>query len=319
MSTSEYKLSKNFTAFFKRLNPSPTYTKNAAASHGKIVDLLEDKNGPVGKLRIKCFLQGSYKRETAIHTINDVDIVALCTAPNYSEKANRNTRDQIFNMIVESIARNKVYKDKVYYRNKSICVKIDLQAIRLEVLPALRIKGKPHEYEPFYMFNPNIDSTNGGKWQQTLPRRHQQLISQKNAAADGNFIPVIKVIKHLKALESSLKPGDAVSFHIECLLYALKDSIYRHSIGDSIAKALIALTGFTPDKAGNSGINTPCGDKRLFGPGQWTINSYKQFHDAIKQWSQLAEKANSETDKDKAITYWKDLLGQNYFPAEVQQ
>jgi hypothetical protein len=318
MNESNHKLSKNFLAFFKRLYPSPTYIKNAARAYTQIVDLIEDREGPAGKLGIKCFLQGSYKRDTAIHTINDVDIVGLCSVPYYSNKANRNTRNQIFDMIVDSIAGNQTYKEKVFYRNRSICIKIDLEAVRLEVLPALRIKEKPYEYEPFYMFNPNLDDGNGGKWVLTLPRKHQQLISKKNADANGNFVPLIKVIKHLISLESSLIPGDALSFHIECLLYALKDSIYQCSICDGITNVLNALAGFTPDKATRFGIKTPCKDKLLFGASEWKVGSYQRFHDHVKRWHELAEQANRETDKDKAITVWKELLGDKYFPREPQ-
>ena len=73
-----FALSENFGAFFNRLNPSSTFEKRAASEHATITGLIEDRKGLAASLSPRCFLQGSYKQNTAIYTINDVDIVALC-------------------------------------------------------------------------------------------------------------------------------------------------------------------------------------------------------------------------------------------------
>ena len=74
-----HKLTINFNKFLKRINPSKTYVETASSAHSTIRSLIEKRDGAAGDLRIKTFIQGSYGRKTAIHSINDVDIVALCS------------------------------------------------------------------------------------------------------------------------------------------------------------------------------------------------------------------------------------------------
>jgi hypothetical protein len=73
-----HSLSKHFQSFFGRPNPSPAFEKTAASQHNTIRGLIEDRSGPAAELAPITFLQGSYKQQTAIYTINDVDIVVLC-------------------------------------------------------------------------------------------------------------------------------------------------------------------------------------------------------------------------------------------------
>ncbi len=310
-----HNLTNNFAAFFKRINPSQSYERTAASAHSQITALIEDKDGPAADLRIQCFLQGSYKRDTAIHTINDVDVVALCRL-SHTSAANQNTRDQIFKIVAEAIAKNKTYQDKLQYRKRSTCIKVVLEGIKIEILPALRVKGKPYQYEPFYIFKPNEDETIDGYWQRTFARQHQHLCTQKNSATNNLFVPIIKVMKHLRFIDPSLNEQDAVSFHIECLLYALKNSIFTGSSCECIEYVLKALAGFTPDKADISGVKSPCGDKELFCSDEWSIASYSRFHDSVSRWYKIASGANQQQDRDKAIDDWKQLLGDSYFPRD---
>jgi hypothetical protein len=71
-------LSRHFGWFFRRLNPSPTFVARASSEYGTVKGLIENPLGPAAALAPHCFLQGSYGQQTAIHTINDVDVVALC-------------------------------------------------------------------------------------------------------------------------------------------------------------------------------------------------------------------------------------------------
>src|SRR5262249_62341711 len=71
-------LSKNFQFFFSRLNPGPSFEQKASSQHNTIRGLIEDRNGLAAELEPVTFLQGSYRQQTAIYNINDVDIVVLC-------------------------------------------------------------------------------------------------------------------------------------------------------------------------------------------------------------------------------------------------
>jgi Second Messenger Oligonucleotide or Dinucleotide Synthetase domain len=317
MNGAHHKLTENFAWFLKRVNPSPTYQRIAASEHSQIAALIENKEGPAGDLRIRCFLQGSYKRDTAIHTINDVDVVALCSL-SYAPQANRNTRDQVFERIGDAIAVNKTYANKVRHGKESVCVKVMLEGIKIEVLPALRTQDAKYEYEPFYMFSPSNDPDGNGHWTTAFARYHQRFCTDKNALTQGLFIPMIKILKHLRAVDSGLAVEDAKSFHIECVLHALKDSIYSGSMAECIEAVLTAIAGFTPEKAEESAVTSPCKDKRIFGPNEWSLSAYGRFHTSATRWRGVAARANQEKNRDKAIDAWKELLGDTYFPRTVQ-
>src|SRR5436305_434018 len=71
-------LTDHFAAFFARLNPSPSFVRTASSEHRTVTGLIEGTRGAAAELEPRCFLQGSYRQDTAIYTINDVDIVVLC-------------------------------------------------------------------------------------------------------------------------------------------------------------------------------------------------------------------------------------------------
>ena len=75
--------SKSFDAFFKRINPSPSYVQTAASQYAAIKNLIEASDSPARVLSPYCYQQGSYGRDTAMYTINDLDIVVLCRALSY--------------------------------------------------------------------------------------------------------------------------------------------------------------------------------------------------------------------------------------------
>jgi hypothetical protein len=106
-------LGKHFDYFFGRLNPGSSNEEPAASEHQSIIRLIEDASGLAAELSPKCFLQGSYRRQTAIYTINDIDIVALCNLRPPLWKKQRWKRDELFDTIAAPLRANPRYKDKV--------------------------------------------------------------------------------------------------------------------------------------------------------------------------------------------------------------
>jgi len=124
-------LTRQFKAFFGSLNPSPSFTSRAASEHATITSLLTREDGPASALAPRCFLQGSYKQQTAIYTINDVDLVALCRAKQglgaylFDSQA-RALRDEIFATLSSALESDSRYSGKVRYSANSMCIKVDL-------------------------------------------------------------------------------------------------------------------------------------------------------------------------------------------------
>lgn len=308
-----HNLDRNFRRFFSNINPSSTYEATASSEQNNVARLLESADGPGAVIGPKCFLQGSYKQDTAIHTINDLDVVALCALeqPGGEGQERRYSRDEIFKLLAGSLTRDHRYRNKIRYGAQSLCIKIDLD-IRVEILPAVKKAGvTSFDYEPFRIYRPEL-----GQWVDAYARYHQELLTDKNKRA-GNFKPLIKVFKHLRDLSEDVNREDAVSFHIECLLYCVPDSVFSGSIPDVIENVLSSIAGFTPTQAQSSGITSPRGDKLIFSEDEWSDAAYSAFHGYVSEWWALAHKANCKQDWDDAVDTWKELLGYTYFPRDV--
>jgi hypothetical protein len=316
-------LSKHFDSFFGRLNPGSSFEQRAASEHQSIIRLIEDASGVAARFSPTCYLQGSYRQQTAIYTINDVDIVARCSLPSlpvafWSEQRWR--RDELFETLAAPLLADPRYRDKVRYESASMCIKVDL-GIKVEILPVVHrplLAGV--DDEPFLLYRPKT-----GRWENGYARRHQQHLSDKNAQprTGGNFIPIIKILKHLRTHHGL----DAVSFHLECLLYALPDQLFRGGMASSLAAVLHAIAGTSAEgwyyrvrgvrRAGRHSIMTPCGERRLFSQTEWTWECWKAFHEWVVFFDSLAQAACYAPDRAVAIRTWQLLLGEDFFPAEV--
>jgi Second Messenger Oligonucleotide or Dinucleotide Synthetase domain len=305
-----HNLTNHFNHFFSRLNPSTTFESIASREYGAIKGLIEDRNGPAALLSPSCFLQGSYKQQTAIYTINDVDIVALCELwqPGSSGGTGRSySRDEIFGIIAAPLLADYRYRDKVRYSSTSMCIKVDL-GIKVEILPVVYKSGNnDYQKEPFRLYRPENQ-----QWEDGYARYHQVYLSQKNAWArtGGNFIPAIKVFKHLRSKFSH----DAVSFHLECLLYSLSDALYRGGPPDYIPALLESIAAVPADAWYRQRCATPCGERDIFTGGEWKAESWFEFHKLVVLWAKAARLANQDSNKNSAIATWQLLMGKEFFP-----
>lgn len=306
-----FALNDNFNYFFGRLNPGPSFELQAAREYASVKGLLENRLGPAAVLAPLCFLQGSYRQETAIYTINDVDLVVLCRLwyPG-SGRGSGWSRDQIFDTIASPLRADTRYREKVHYTANSMCIKVDL-GIRLEILPVVfRAGNEDPASEPFYLWRPERS-----QWEPGFARQHQQLLTAKNATArtQNNFKPAIKVVKHLRSRFGI----EAVSFHIECLLYHLPDRLFIGGPADYIPTVLGHIGATSADEWYAKVINTPCGDRDIFVPSEWTHGEWRVFHEKAVLWARCARFAAQATNRNDAIEAWQLLLGEDRFPART--
>lgn len=306
-------LADHFSYFFKRLNPSQTFISQAASQHQTITTLIENPNGPARELSPKCFLQGSYKQQTAIYTINDIDIVVLCSLwqPSSGGSGIRFwNRDEIFKTIAAPLLNDGRYRDKVYYHSGSMCIKVDL-GIKVEILPVVyRAENYDPQEEPFRLYRVET-----GQWEDGYARYHQRWLSDKNRfeRTNGNFIPAIKIFKHLRSFFGL----EAVSFHIECLLFNLPDILFIGGAADYIPNILSYIASISASDWYKKIIRTSCGERDIFVQSEWAIDNWVKFHDFVVIWAKIALLANQETNRDEAIKAWQVLLGNDFFPRQV--
>lgn len=191
-----------------------------------------------------------------------------------------------------------------------MCIKVDL-GIQIEILPVVFKAGTTDpDREPFVLCRPERN-----QWEDGFARYHQAWLSNKNAAnrAQGNFIPAIKVLKHIR----SLFRLSAVSFHIECLLYFLADSVFSGGPANYLASVLRAIAVHPPDAWYRTKVMTPCGDRYIFTANEWGAESLWKFHELISKCSAVAQIAVTTRSESQAIEAWQTILGKDFFPATV--
>jgi hypothetical protein len=303
-----YALTNHFSTFFGRLNPGPTFEQRAARDHARVTKLIEDPSGPARVLAPRCFLQGSYRQDTAIYTINDVDVVALCELwqPG-SGSASGTTWDRhaIFDTVASALSAGGL-QDRVRYKRDSMVIKVDLDT-KIEVLPVVYRAGNyDPTSEPFRLWRPRTE-----QWEDGFARDHQQWLSAKNKSTGTRFKPAIKVLKHL----NSLWEMEAVSFHLECLAYSLRDSGFRGSPADYISEMLSAIAALPVETYDTTRWLTPCGDRDIFTGDEWPRATWRAFHAEITELAEIAVYAATTDDRALAVRCWRAVLGSNFFPA----
>ena len=307
----EHALTRNFDHFFGKLNPRPTFEQRASAHYAAIKDLIEDRRGLASELSPICFLRGSYRNETATYTINDVDIVALCELwqPG-SGSGSPWDRNAIFDTVAAPLRNYWRYSDKVRYNSQSMCIKLDVEP-RIEILPVVYKAGNQDpDKEPFRLYRPEKS-----QWENGYARYHRGWLSRKNGQSKtgNNFIPAIKVFKHLRTNYSL----DAVSFYLECLLFSLPDDLFLGGPADYIPALLGHISSNSASTWYGRVLNTPCGDRDIFVEREWSKSSWVGFHETCGLWAKCARLASQARDKDEAIQLWQLLLGEDFFPRQV--
>lgn len=305
--------SKNFQRFFSKLNPGTSFEQRASSQHNTIRELIEDRRGLAAELKPVTFLQGSYRQQTAIYDINDVDIVVLCRLWYPGSKTGSSKsygRDEIFRIIAAPLLADMRYRDKVRYKLQSMCIKVDL-GIQVEILPVVfKAETFDAEREPFVLYRPEKSS-----WEDGFARYHQSYLSKKNALnrTQGNFIPMIKVLKHIR----SLFKRQGVSFHIECLLYSLPDLVFCGQPADYITSVLTIIAAKSATEWHQSQCMTPCGDRDIFTSSEWGLDDWSSFHQLLSSCAALASIATTSPDYDRGVEAWQAILGKEFFPATV--
>jgi hypothetical protein len=109
----------------------------------------------------------------------------------------------------------------------------------------------------------------------------------------GNFIPAIKIFKHLRTQFKI----EAVSFHIECFLFRLQDSLFLGSPADYLQMLFEYISATSAADWYAAGCLTPCGDRNVFTESEWNLANWTQFHEVIKLAARGARLANQSLNQ----------------------
>ncbi|OLS12570.1 MAG: hypothetical protein RBG13Loki_3819 [Promethearchaeota archaeon CR_4] len=199
-------ISQAFDEFKSALEITESERESVIKRHEYIRDVLRGKL--VLDPRKSDFLTGSYKNNTKIHPINDVDIMVVLDSVE-----NRDLFNQGSNAILRRIGEvlgNTFPKNEPIPQSHSIGLKFN-STPDVDIVPARMVDFDQLIFE--------IPDAKTGTYLRTSPDRNNEIISRRNEDLLKKFIPVIKMLKQWKKnnLGNSKIPIKLKSFHLETL------------------------------------------------------------------------------------------------------
>ncbi|AQR93106.1 SMODS domain-containing nucleotidyltransferase [Clostridium saccharoperbutylacetonicum] len=313
-------LATYFNDFLKEIRLTTNQQNDLITGHTTLSDRLK-KDEDLKDIIVSMFLQGSYKRSTAVRPKNnnksDVDLVVV-TNLNKDEKTPQDAID-LFTPFMD-----KYYKDKYRIQTKSIG--IELSYVDLDVV----ITSAPSEVEKELIENSFMQSTDElididdsdttdwkseplyilntktEEWEETDPIAQIKWTIEKNKNCNGHYVNVVKSLKWWK--KHTDKDNNAPkSYPLEHFIgYCCPDGI--ESVAEGIVYSLenIVANHSTKPVLDDHGVPTHDVFERI------TEDEYSEFYELVKDAAATARKALDASNKSTAIEEWKKLFGSKF-------
>lgn len=291
---------QQFLDLLSDIEPSTTTVNDCSSAHNTLRDALKVHN-EFSKVHVHTFLSGSYKRNTAVRptTIGgitqrpDVDIIALT---NHTI----NDNPQIVLDAVHTALKDIGYTNLTVNRRS---VNVKLKKVDMDVVPIIS-----DGYGGYLIPDIHLE-----EWLVTNPPAHTEWTVEVNKNANGRFKPLVKLFKWWRRENlSDLKRPKG--FILECLV--AKHMNYYES---NYEKLFVYLLETIRDSYGiyaSLGIIPHLEDPGVAGNNVFsavTADEFKTFYEKVKEQAAIARNALNETDDDKALALWRQVLG-NRFP-----
>lgn len=305
MTTSE----NYFKKFIQNISPDDGSSENAQTAHNQLREYLEEKD-----IYIDSFLYGSYKRFTAIHDIDDVDIsIILDIDLEDEDSAPKKILRKLKKDISDYYSDIEWYdEDNTEYNRRSILVKDALpyeedSNLTLDVIPAVEVEDED------YLLVPDRELE---KWVKTNPLWHvdfsQTMNTEKNSK--GLFISVVKVFKHLKKFH--IKNKHPKWFWIETLVWL--NYVKKDTIIESFYCTLVEII----NKYWNYSKIPELDDIWLDWEKIKTSMEFKDFEkfmELLKNINDDLFDAINSDDKEYSLNIYRNIFWEEYFPITLEK
>lgn len=312
------KLPSYFKDFLAEIEPSPSYKEDQQTGHKTLRKRLA-QDDEFKAIHVNTFLQGSYKRNTAIHPGKDVDIVVVA-----SLDPDRTTPTEANAQLGKVLRR--YYPGKVTPQNRSFCVSLSYVTMDVVIAASRYLTRQAWLFEAVRQAE-SIDATNGwseqtllipdrdlGRWVETHPKAQLKWTTDLNAACGGYFVPLVKMFKWWRQ-ETYQKPKYPKGYVLERLAGECVDKTKRDH-----AEGFVQLLENIKNKY--SGYATLGMVPSLPDPGvpshnvahRLSVDDFKTFMTKVEAALPTARAALAEDDIQKSADLWRKLFGEK-FPA----
>lgn len=344
-------LSNDFREFLQEIRPTESQSADLQTGHKTLRERL-NADEDLKKCLVSDFLQGSYKRSTAIRPKgerrSDVDII-IVTRLSEDEYTPAEAMD-LFKPFL-----NEHYKNK--WRQQGRSFGIELSYVELDlvltsapseaevgILQSDAIKsddaleeakdwrlhrswvGLDSRYrsdartllakardEPEWKSQPlRIPDRDADKWEPTHPIEQIMWTRDKNARTDGRFVNVVKAIKWWR-VEMYEEPKHPKGFPLERLIgECCPDGI--ESVGEGVVKTLEKIVSeyALVVRAGGKPSLPDYGVSTHDVFKRISTDDFRKFYDQVKDGAVLARRAYDSQDRTESGNLWRDLFGSKF-------
>lgn len=309
------KLSTYFNDFLTNISLTPNQISRIKTTHETLRKRLNDDE-VLSEIIIGTFLQGSYKRYTAISPKNgeksDVDIVVILDFDKDEKQPN-----ELFSMFEDFL--DKHYEDKYNFKNKSI--RITLSDVDIDLVVTIPCDNSVNfdkdffnksckefkdedidseDIEKGYLYLPNVDENT---WIKINPTAQIIYTTSKNKDSKGWYIKVVKSIKWWQRLnypDLSVKSYPLERFVFECCpndLTCAADGVYLTFEKMVTYNQKPYLEDFELENNVFENV---------------TDDEYGEFHSKVCEAAEISKQARFEEDADESIRLWKELFGSKF-------
>lgn len=345
-------LTTDFETFLADIRPTSNQSDDLKTGHTTLRDRLK-ADETISKILVSDFLQGSYRRSTAIRPKSDrrsdVDIIVVTrlSEAEFTPAAAMN----VFKPFL-----NDHYKGKWKFQGRSIGIELSYVELDLVLTSApseaelgilksdavqsaddldtardWRLNGSwlalsdrvrkdaakllsDAKVQPEWKVNAlRIPDRDANKWESTHPLEQIRWTRDKNAATGTHFVNVVKSIKWWR-VEKHEEPKHPKGFPLERLI--------GECCPDNIGSVAEGLTRTLEGIVSKYGFLVQTGGK----PQLWdygvpahdvfkriTAEDFKKFYEQVTEAAKLARKALDSQDRTESGQLWRELLG-NKFP-----
>ncbi len=300
------KLSGLFTTFLSNIEPDPTAKDYAQKAHERVRGFLE-RDPQFNKQVLSTYLYGSYKRQTAVGDIKDVDIIVLT---KFDQSI---TPDNALKTLKEALVR--CYKDasNPEYQTRSIKVNDPLPGVAtsltLDVIPAIPLGN---EEGPILVPDRNLKT-----WVKSHPKGHLANTSRLNDEyySKQKYIPLVKVIrwwwKHqAKTKQPNNKKPKPKGFWLECLVSQHFDPSNKY-LADHFVSTLRSIVTRYSLNSGVPQLPDPGLPDQTIRAGM-TQEEFNLFLQTANESLQVAKSALQEENEYESSRIWQSLFGKEF-------
>jgi hypothetical protein len=247
------------------------------------------------------FLQGSYRNNTGVADLNDVDIVAIRRNTTSSVFTNTNPTnpirwDAIFQEAQSLLEASYHYQGKIERGDKCITINTNFHA---DVVPAVKIGSIETDPIAIYSFREQREREN-------FPRDHFQNNVTKQTATGNTYKPTVRMMKRwVRNWFAGTKT--APSFYVECLVHGVPNENFNSDL--AVAFFMVAHH-ISQHVSSTTYIGSVAGDKDILVPQEWDWNRFSIFQSQLTRSVLDVADALQATNATEARRLWRKAFNE---------